>query len=152
MAQWNQQCLCSPRTQVKSPVRHSRLKDMMLPQLWHRSQLQVGFDSWSGNSIRYGVEKKKKEEEEEEEKRSSHCGSAVRNPNSIHEDVDSIPELLTQQVKDLVSHRCVSDPTLLWCRPAATAPTRPLAWELPYAKALEMAKRPKQNKTKKEYI
>ena len=29
-----------------------------------------------------------------------------------------------------------------WCRPAATAPIRPLAWEAPYAMgaALEMAK------------
>ena len=26
------------------------------------------------------------------------------------------------------------DPTLLWHRPAAEAPIRPLAWELPYAK------------------
>ena len=31
--------------------------------------------------------------------------------------------------------RCGSDPALLWlwCRPAATAPIRPLAWEPPYA-------------------
>ena len=40
----------------------------------------------------------------------------------------------------------------LWCRPAATAPIRPLAWEPPCAVgvALEKAKRPKtkQNKTK----
>ena len=34
-----------------------------------------------------------------------------------------------------VVHRCSSDPSLLWlwCRPAAAAPIRPLAWELPYA-------------------
>ena len=25
------------------------------------------------------------------------------------------------------------DPTLLWCRPAATALIRPVAWEPPYA-------------------
>ena len=38
----------------------------------------------------------------------------------------------------------------LWCRPAATAPIRPLAWEPPYAvgAAQEMAKR--QKKKKKE--
>ena len=29
--------------------------------------------------------------------------------------------------------RSGSDPTLLWCRMAATALIRPLAWELPYA-------------------
>ena len=34
-----------------------------------------------------------------------------------------------------VGHRCGSDPELLWlwCRPAAVAPIRPLAWELPHA-------------------
>ena len=43
-----------------------------------------------------------------------------------------------------VGHRRSSDPRLLWlwCRPAATAPIRPLAWEPPYATgaALEKAK------------
>ena len=46
------------------------------------------------------------------------------------------------------------DPLLLWlwCRPVATAPIRPLAWEPPYAKAAaqEMAKRQKKKKRKKE--
>ena len=39
----------------------------------------------------------------------------------------------------------VKDPTLLWlwCRPAARAPIRPLAWEPPYAKG-ETIKRPKK--------
>ena len=34
-----------------------------------------------------------------------------------------------------VGHRHGSDPTLLWlwCKPAAPAPIRPLAWEPPYA-------------------
>ena len=34
-----------------------------------------------------------------------------------------------------VGRRRGSDPKLLrlWCRPAATAPIQPLAWELPYA-------------------
>ena len=34
-----------------------------------------------------------------------------------------------------VGHRCGSDLALLWlwCRPAAVAPTGPLAWETPYA-------------------
>ena len=44
--------------------------------------------------------------------RSSHCGSAVTNTASIHEDVGSIPGL-AQWVGDLV---------WLWCRPAAIAP------------------------------
>ena len=45
---------------------------------------------------------------------------------------------LTQWVKDLVLDlRGGSDPLLpwLWCRPAAAAPIRPLAWEPPYAVA-----------------
>ena len=46
-----------------------------------------------------------------------------------------------------------SDPALLWlwCRPAAIARIRPLAWEPPYAAeaALEMAKRQKKKKKKK---
>ena len=48
-----------------------------------------------------------------------------------------------------VGRRCSLDLALLWlwCRPAATAPIRPLAWEPPYATgtALEKAKRRKKN-------
>ena len=48
-----------------------------------------------------------------------------------------------------VGHRCSSDPALpwLWHRKVATAPIRPLAWELPCAEeaALEKAKRQKKN-------
>ena len=42
----------------------------------------------------------------------------------------------------------------LWCRPAATAPISPLAWETPYAEgaALEMTKRQKKKlKNKKNF-
>ena len=54
-----------------------------------------------------------------------------------HEVVGSIPGL-TQWVKDPVL-------LWLWCRPAAIALIRPLAWEPPYAvgSALEKAKRQK---------
>ena len=55
-----------------------------------------------------------------------------------HEVADSIPRLA----------QWVMDPGLLWpwCRPVATAPIGPLAWEPPYAAgaALEMAKRQKK--------
>ena len=47
-----------------------------------------------------------------------------------------------------VGRRLGSDPALLrlWCRPAATAPIQPLAWDPPYAtgEAQEMAKRQQQ--------
>ena len=44
-----------------------------------------------------------------------------------------------------VGHRRSSDPALLWlwCRPAAMAPIRPLAWEPPYATGAAL-KRPKK--------
>ena len=50
-----------------------------------------------------------------------------------------------------VGRRGGLDPALLWlwCKPAATAPIGPLAWEPPYAVgvALEQAKRQKIKKT-----
>ena len=47
-----------------------------------------------------------------------------------------------------VGHRHGSDSALLWlwCRPAATALIRPLAWETPYA----MGAAPKRQKKKKK--
>ena len=58
----------------------------------------------------------------------------VTNPTSVHEDSGLIPGL-TQCVKDLVL-------LWLWCRPAATIPIRPLAWEPPYPAGVAL-KRPK---------
>ena len=46
---------------------------------------------------------------------SSHCGSVVMNPTTVHEDAGLIPGP-TQWVKDLAL-------LWLWCRRAATAPT-----------------------------
>jgi len=50
-----------------------------------------------------------------------------------------------------VGCRCGSDPELLWlwCRPVATAPIRPLAWEPPYAAGVALGKAKKKEKKKK---
>ena len=66
----------------------------------------------------------------------------LTNPIRNHEVAASIPGL-AQWVEDLsgiavscgVGCRRGSDPLLLWfwCRPVATAPIRPLAWESPCA-------------------
>jgi len=50
-----------------------------------------------------------------------------------------------------VGRRCGLDPLLLWlwCRPAATAPIGPLAWESPYAMG-EALKRQKDNNNNKK--
>ena len=70
----------------------------------------------------------------------SHFGSVVMNPTSIHEDTGSIPGLV----------QWVKDPELLWlwCRLAAVAPIRPLAWEPPYAAAAALKSKTKKKKKK----
>ena len=44
VAQQDGTCLCSTKTQVRPPAWHSGLKDLVLPQLWRRSQLQLRSD------------------------------------------------------------------------------------------------------------
>ena len=42
--QW---CLCRGMGSIPSAVQW--VKDLVFPQLWHRSQMQVGLDPWPGN-------------------------------------------------------------------------------------------------------
>ena len=72
--------------------------------------------------------------------RSSHHGSVATNPVSTHEDSVQSLALLSglriQHCRELwCRSRCGSDLLLLglWCRLAAAALIRPLAWEFPYA-------------------
>ena len=60
VVQQDQQCLCSTRTQVPSPARHSGLKHLALLHLWYGSQLRIGSDPWPGNSICQEAAKKEK--------------------------------------------------------------------------------------------
>ena len=53
-----------------------------------------------------------------------------------------------------VGHRCGCDHAWLWlwlwCRPAATAPIQPLAWEPPYAVGVTLKKTKGKKKAKKQ--
>ena len=97
-----------------------------------------------GNSIccRCGPKKTKKKKKGRKGKkcRSSRCGSVVRNPTNIHETRTWVRSLalfsglrIHLAVSCGVGHRHSSALLWLWCRPAAVALVRPLAWELPYA-------------------
>ena len=83
--------------------------------------------------------------------------SRLRTQLSIHEDAGSIPGLVVA-VSCGVGRRHSLRPALqaLWHKPAAVAPIRPLAWELPYAEGAvlnknktnkKQTKKPQNNKT-----
>ena len=59
--QWDRWHLRSARMQVRPPAQHSGLKDLALPQLWHRLQLQLRSDPWPRNfHMQLGSQNKKK--------------------------------------------------------------------------------------------
>ena len=60
VAQRDQWCLCSARTQVRSPAQHGRLKDPTWPQLWRRLQLWLRSDPCPGTPCAAGQQKKEK--------------------------------------------------------------------------------------------
>ena len=77
-------------------------------------------------------------------RQSSHCGAAEMNLTNIHEDEVSIPGL-AQWVGDLAL-------LWLWCRLAAVAPVRPLAWEPPWTSIrLRCGPKNKKQTNKKRY-
>jgi len=79
----------------------------------------------------------------------------LTNPTRNHEVVGSVPALAQWVKRSGVAVSCGvgcrrgSDPALLWlwCRPVATAPIQPLAWEPPYA--VGAAQRNSKKKKKK---
>ena len=69
---------------------------------------------------------------------SSHHGTAETNPTRNDEVAGLILDSLSRwgiqvTVSCGVGHRGGTDLVLLCCRPAAVAPIRPLAWDIPYA-------------------
>ena len=67
MVQWDWQCLCSTRMQVRSSAWHSRLKDVVLLCSWCRLQRWLGSDPLPGNSMchmPWGGQKRKKKDRE----------------------------------------------------------------------------------------
>jgi len=81
---------------------------------------------------------------------SSRCGS-IMNLTSIHEDAASVGSGSGVAMSCGVGHRCSSDLGFLWlwCRPAAPAPIRPLAWALLYATGAALKKKEKEKKKRK---
>jgi len=80
--------------------------------------------------------------------RSYHFGAVGMNLTRSHEVASLIPGLAQTAVSCGVGHRRGLDLALLWlwCRLAATAPIRPIAWEPPCAKSAALKRQKKKTK------
>ena len=87
---------------------------------------------------------------------SSHCGPEEANLTSIHEDEGLIPGPAQWVKRSSIAVSCSvacrrgldHQLSWLWCKVAAVAPIRPLAWELPCAKGVAL----KREKKKKDVV
>ena len=65
MAQWVKNLTSAAQVdveaQVRSPAQHGELKDLALPQLWHRLQLRLRFNPWPRNFRMLWVQPLKRE-------------------------------------------------------------------------------------------
>ena len=87
---------------------------------------------------------------------SSHHGTeetnATRNLGTVRLRVQSLASLSTSRIGRCHELWCRSQSSLdlvllwLWCRPMATAPIRPLAWELSYATGVALKRQKDQKK------
>ena len=88
------------------------------------------------------------------------CGAAKTNLTRNLEVAGLIPELASvgqgssTAMSCGVGHRHSSDPMLLWLwhRPAAIAPSWPLAWKPPYAMGVALKRKKKKKRKKKELL
>ena len=87
----------------------------------------------------------------QEKKKKKEFAQLLMNLTSIHEDVGSIPGLhpglsIWHCHGCGVGRRHGLDPALLWlwCRPAATAPIGPLAWDPPHAACAALKRQKKK--------
>ena len=71
LEQWDPWHLQRQDAGIGSPAQHSGLKDLVLLQLWHRSQLQLRSDPWLRNSICCGVAKKENKNKQTNKKNPS---------------------------------------------------------------------------------
>ena len=83
------QCLCTSRTQVQFQVPHSGLKYPVLLQPWCRSQLCLGSDPRSRNSICHRAAKKRKKINKTYILSKHHCILTILTKTTSHPSIHS---------------------------------------------------------------